>query len=125
MGICLDVSHNRTIYRAVESGRTEGLIHPIDVNILRQWSLWNDTMLLDHGDLVHLNDGDGEHNDKEGKVFRESLTLGEGDISELEQIVGKLNLRKIPFVLEINEEPPYVPRKNTLASIEYLSRIKS
>lgn len=99
LGICLDMCHSQML----------------GVDLLEEVKNLLPT------DLVHLNDGSGEFTE-EGGCFKEGVTLGEGDISNLSEIIKELNKKNIPMVLEINETD-FVNRPNTKTSIEFLLKI--
>ncbi len=118
LGICLDLCHNRTIYEVARKEH-EGIIFPEDVTLFANSTLWDDVTALDSFDLVHLNDGRGVYSRAEGTVFDEVVTLGEGDIKDLNRIIDALDEKGVPCVLEINETD-FQKRPNTKKSIDYL-----
>ena len=122
LGICLDICHNRTIYRTANSQEYSGVLHPEDLDILRILTLLEDVKSLESTDLVHLNDGSGIYSKKDKNVFKEGITLGEGDIFELDKILEYIDYNQIPWVLEINEED-FNKRPNTRKSIEYILKV--
>jgi len=121
LGICLDLCHNRTIYRAAGQLESHGIIFDDDKYMLSSPShdLMTDVLGLLPTDLVHLNDGLGDFT-QQGDVFKEGVPLGQGDIEDLREIINHLNHRKIPFVIEVDEGGDFKNRPGTKASIEYL-----
>ena len=69
--------------------------------------------------LFHFNDGVGLYT-PDGGTFREGVVPGKGEIKELEQILQEINFRKIPFVIEVDEQGDFKNRPGTRASIDYL-----
>jgi sugar phosphate isomerase/epimerase len=119
IGICLDLCHSRTIYKMAHSTEAEGVLFPEDIEALKQGSLMKDVQSLLPTDLVHLNDGLGIFTE-DGGVFQEGVPLGQGDIAELPEIIQHLNKKKIPFVIEVNDNGDFKNRPGTKTSIEYL-----
>ncbi len=119
LSLCLDICHNRTIYEAVQRDEYEGILFPEDIAVFAGSKLLDDVTKLDSGDLVHLNDGRGLYSQKAGTVFEEGVTLGEGDIRDLDKIIRILDGKHVPYVLEINETD-FKNRPNTKKSIDYL-----
>ena len=113
LGICLDLSHSRTLYQ----GQPEGLF-PEEVDIFGQRSLLDDVVALDSSDIIHLNDGGGCF-DADGGCFNEGVTLGEGDIKDLRGIIEYCNANEITMIIEVNETD-YKDRPNTVKSINYI-----
>lgn len=121
LGICLDICHNRTIYQTARASSRAGLLFESDALSLQKKTLLDDVASLHSSDIAHLNDGAGMF-DRQGGTFKEGVTLGEGDIQELPQIINELNNKKIAFVLEINETD-FINRPNTKRSLEYLFKL--
>jgi hypothetical protein len=124
LGICLDICHSRTIYDSVRLGVSEGILFSEDIGQLADVSLMDDVVALDPTDLVHLNDGRGIYSSAEKTVFEEGVTLGEGEIEDLGEIISLIENRGIPYVLEINETD-FVTRPNTKKSVDYLLQRKN
>ena len=124
LGICLDICHNRTIYEVArydieKKESSNGILFSEDVNQLSNASLLEDVAFLDSLDLIHLNDGRGIYSNIKKTTFEEGVTLGEGEIVEHDQIISLIEVKKIPFVLEINETD-FRTKSNTKQSIDYL-----
>lgn len=123
LGICLDLCHNETVYKAAKKGDPDCFLHKEDKVALGNKTVFNDLMALKQTDLVHLNDGKGLYSPSvEGSCHKEGLALGEGDIDDLDKMITYMNERKIPFVFEINETD-FDNRPNTKKSIEYFLNI--
>ena len=120
LGICLDICHNQTIYVTARHGESVGILHSIEVNLLKNRTIIDDINSLNKNDLVHLNDGAGMFSEKNGTVFKEGITLGEGEIKELNYAIELLDQRQIPYVLEVYDGGDYINRPNTKRSIQYL-----
>ncbi|MFH1511311.1 MAG: hypothetical protein ABIF10_06475 [Candidatus Woesearchaeota archaeon] len=125
LGICLDLCHNRTIYKAVVTGDIEKVLLPRDRENLLGRTLLDDVRQLQKTDIVHLNDGAGIYSDEKKTVYLEGVPLGKGDISDLPYIVGYLNIVQIPFVLEVDEQGDFKNRPGTKHSLEYLGMLAS
>ncbi|MEK6825523.1 MAG: TIM barrel protein [Nanoarchaeota archaeon] len=121
LGICLDICHARTIYHLARSKEAKEFLFSEDIDFLKNTSLEEDVHSLLSTDLVHLNDGKGFYS-RESGIFYEGVALGEGDIPNLREIVMHLNGKKVPLVLEINEED-FEQRPHTRTSIAFLSSL--
>ncbi|MDE1845873.1 MAG: hypothetical protein KGH53_01150 [Candidatus Micrarchaeota archaeon] len=122
LGICLDLSHSRTIYEVAkntDSTDPESSLFKGDYGLLKGRSLLDDVMDLERTDIVHLNDGAGNYLSNPERVFKENLVLGEGEIKDLKKMVRRLDEKGIAYVLEIGETN-FKERPNTAASIKYL-----
>ena len=121
-GICLDLCHTHTIYKTARQANSYGIIFDEDKKVLAAKGLGDDVATLQLSDLVHLNDGRGLFT-RDGSVFEEGVALGQGDIDNLAAIIGQLNERGIPFVIEVDEHGDFKNRPGTQASIEYLVKL--
>lgn len=122
--ICLDICHDRTVYKTANGEEWQGLLYKDDIQIFRDWGILDDVKSLETSDLVHLNDGSGVYSRKNKTVFLEGVPLGQGDICNLREIIKYLNNRKIAYVIEINElNSDYINRPNLKASIDYLLKM--
>jgi hypothetical protein len=124
VGICLDLCHNRTIYASarfeMETGHANGLL-PSDAAVYSKRSLIEDVRWLDNSDMVHLNDGSGLFIG--GDVgYNEGVPLGDGDITDLPEIIEILSDKGILSVLEADEAGDFVNRPGSKKSIDYLVR---
>ena len=124
LGICLDICHNQTIYVTARHGDPVGILHLAEINFLKNRTIVDDINSLNKTDLVHLNDGAGMFSKKDGRVFKEGVTLGEGEIKELDYAIELLDQKQIPYVLEVYDDGDYINRPQTQASIQYLTKRK-
>lgn len=121
LGICLDLCHNQTIYTTAIRGEPVGILHSLEINLLKNRTILDDIHSLNRDDLVHLNDGAGVFSKKNKTVFKEGLPLGEGEIVELRETIDLLDYKKIPYVLEVYDNGDYLNRPATQKSIKYLT----
>lgn len=125
-GIVLDLCHSHTLFvaaRRISEGSAtcddyKGLF-PADLDYLRSATLLDEVRTLEPGDMVHLNDSRGLFNRATGALHEEGVCLGDGEISDLPEIVRELVARNLPAALEIHESD-YRFRPNLRRSIEYL-----
>jgi len=121
LGVCLDFSHNRTIYQTIQRGDPDKILPIFFLNKLKDSSLIDDLNNLQTSDIVHLNDGLGLYS-KNRTTFEEGVALGEGDIENLDDKIRHLNKMKIPFVIEVRDNN-FNDRVETKRSIAYLSKL--
>ena len=123
IGVCVDISHNRTIYELAKRNEEDsyGILFKEDLPYLQKLNIIDDIFLLDNNDLIHLSDGSGVYS-KDGGTYSEGEALGKGEIRNLPEIIKRIHNKRVPFVLEI-EETDYTKRLNTIASIEYLQKV--
>lgn len=124
LGLCLDVCHNSTIFAVASGGDPEKLLFASDRAILKRKSILDDVNELESSDIVHLSDRSGIYSQKARSHFTEGVSLGLGEIAELEQLVESLDERAIPFVLEVNDSD-FGVRDETQKSIRYLEALAS
>ncbi len=120
-GICLDICHTRTLSQAarMQEASWAGIIFAEDQPRLCLATVLDDVKALRLTDIVHFNDGAGEFT-HEGGRFKEGVVPGQGDIADLPKILRLLNLWKIPFVIEVDEDGDFKNRPGTKATIEWI-----
>jgi len=125
IGIVLDLCHTYTLFKAASLvSKNEKLyniykgLFPFDLKNLRNNNLIQEINALDKDDIIHLNDSIGIFNHQKRTLHQEGVSLGEGEISKLPEIIKKIRKSEINVVFEINETD-FRKRPNTKASISY------
>lgn len=127
IGICLDLSHTSTLYRIANQTMNNGIfekykgIFPIDLEYLKNHTLLDEVVNLQSGDIIHLNDGSGIYDQEKNTTHKEGLTLGEGEIKELPEIIKLFKIMKLKIVMEVNESD-YSKKSNLKKSIDYFNK---
>ncbi len=121
LGTVLDLCHMRALLHSTHEDAEAAGIFPEDIPLLKFRTLLNEVIDLEKTDLVHLNDGRGMWK-KTGGVFEEGVSLGEGDIRELPQIIQFLRKHRIPTVLEVNDQGDFTKRPASTRSLTFLQQ---
>ncbi|OHA09037.1 MAG: hypothetical protein A3A44_00565 [Candidatus Sungbacteria bacterium RIFCSPLOWO2_01_FULL_60_25] len=126
LGIALDLSHTRTLYRAASLNWGERPecheiykgVFPEDLERLCGKGLRDEVMALAPGDVVHLNDGRGLFDPTRSVGHEEGVPLGQGDIENLPELIRGMMTRELHVVFEINETD-YAARPHLKRSIDF------
>jgi len=127
IGICLDLSHTLTLYQAIKQKIDKNFfekykgIFPLDVEYLKNHSLLSEVIKLYPGDVIHLNDGADLFDFDNNTNHQEGLALGQGNITELPEIIKQLKIQPLKIVMEINDLD-YSNRINLKESIKYFEK---
>lgn len=127
LGIVLDLCHAYTLFKACSFAdskpetqfyETYKGIFPKDVEMLKGRDILEEVKALKTADVIHFNDSLDIFDPETDTLHKEGVTLGEGEIKSLPEIIKTAMAQGNKIVFEINETD-FVARPNTKKSIAY------